>query len=89
MHITKQNIPWRVLQICCLECHISDTERASWQCEDLEVLENAEKKKHGKDPRAMYSLSLLYQEIGEIRGWIGIEELASFSSNTICSDTVC
>lgn len=47
------------------------------------------KKKHGKDPRAMYSLSLLYQEIGEIRGWIGIEELASFSSNTICSETVC
>jgi ATP-dependent RNA helicase DHX36 len=37
---------------------ISDTDRASWQCEALEALGNAEKKMHGKDSRALYSLSL-------------------------------
>jgi ATP-dependent RNA helicase DHX36 len=37
---------------------ISDTDRASWQCEALEVLGNAEKKVHGKDSRVLYSLSL-------------------------------
>ncbi|XP_062205142.1 protein NPGR2-like [Phragmites australis] len=37
---------------------ISDTDRASWQCEALEMLGNAEKKMHGKDSRVMYSLSL-------------------------------
>lgn len=37
---------------------ISDTDRASWQCEALEALGNAEKNIHGKDSRALYSLSL-------------------------------
>ncbi|GJM84781.1 hypothetical protein PR202_ga00486 [Eleusine coracana subsp. coracana] len=37
---------------------ISDTDRASWQCEALEVLGNAEKKMHTKDSRLMYSLSI-------------------------------
>lgn len=39
-------------------CAISDTERASWQCEALEVLGNAENKMHGKDSRVMYNVSL-------------------------------
>ncbi|KAL6643112.1 hypothetical protein ACP70R_021293 [Stipagrostis hirtigluma subsp. patula] len=37
---------------------ISDSERASWQYEALEVLGNAEKKMLGKDARVLYSLSL-------------------------------
>uniref|UniRef100_A0A452YDL1 Uncharacterized protein n=1 Tax=Aegilops tauschii subsp. strangulata TaxID=200361 RepID=A0A452YDL1_AEGTS len=37
---------------------ISDTERASWQCEALEVLGSAEKNMHGQDCRIMYNLSL-------------------------------
>ncbi|CAN6282791.1 unnamed protein product [Urochloa humidicola] len=37
---------------------ISDTDRASWQCEALEVLGNAENKMRGKDSRVLYSLSL-------------------------------
>ncbi|KAG8088745.1 hypothetical protein GUJ93_ZPchr0010g9555 [Zizania palustris] len=39
-------------------------EKASWQCEALVFLVNAEKKMHGKDSHAMYSLSL---EIAEQR----------------------
>ena len=37
---------------------ISETDRTAWQCEALEVLGNADKKMHGKDSRALYSLSL-------------------------------
>ncbi|KAM3402111.1 hypothetical protein ACQJBY_006204 [Aegilops geniculata] len=37
---------------------ISDTERASWQCEALEVLGSAQKNMHGQDCRIMYNLSL-------------------------------
>ena len=37
---------------------ISDTDRASWQCEALEVLGSAEKNMRWKDSRVMYNLSL-------------------------------
>jgi ATP-dependent RNA helicase DHX36 len=37
---------------------ISDTDRASWQCEALEVLGSAEKNMHWQDSRVLYNLSL-------------------------------
>uniref|UniRef100_A0ACD5TP07 Uncharacterized protein n=1 Tax=Avena sativa TaxID=4498 RepID=A0ACD5TP07_AVESA len=45
---------------------ISDTDRASWQCEALEVLSCAETNMHWQDSRVMYNLSIENAEQGKL-----------------------